>query len=177
MARWFLVSCAAGCLVAAAPVGARAGNFSATIRGELVNTFSPMTCGDQFGDAYDTFCPSGSCRCEEYEGTVSGNRVGQGSDVALHLTIDQGEHTSTPGCSPVFGELTFTGSKDTETIYLNGSLCDPFGSDSSPKAKLLLRGGFGVSASSHSVAAFGTLSGQFDYNNIAYKLKLTGRTP
>jgi hypothetical protein len=176
MKRWFLASCAAACVAAAAPA-ARAGGFSATIHGELLNSFSPATCGDALGDAYDSFCPSGQCRCEQYEGTISGNRVGKGGDVALHLTIDQGDQTSSPGCSPVFGELTFTGSKDAETIYLNGSTCEPFGNLSSPKAKQQLRGGFGVSSSAHGVAAFGTLSGQFDYNDITYKLKLTGRTP
>jgi hypothetical protein len=176
MKRWSFAALAAACVAAGAP-GARAGSFSATVRGELVNTFSPANCGDQLGDTYDTFCPSGQCRCEQYEGTVSGNRVGAGSDVSLHLTIDQGDHTSSPGCSPVFGELTFTGSKDAETIHLNGSLCEPFGSQSSPKAKQLLRGGFGVASSSHGVAAFGTLSGTFEFNAIGYKLKLSGRTP
>ena len=175
--RWLLVSCAAASLTAVAPVTALAGKFVATVRGELVNGFNSTTCGDQLGDSYDTFCPSGQCRCEQYEGTISGNRVGQAGDVALHLTIDSGDRTSSPGCRPVFGELTFTGSKDAETIYLNGSLCEPFGNQASPKAKQLLRGGFGVSSSSHGLAAFGTLSGTFDFNEIAYKLKLSGRTP
>jgi hypothetical protein len=172
-----LVSFAAAALIAGAGTPATAGSYSASIRGELLNTFNATTCGDQLGDAYDGFCPSGQCRCQVYEGTVSGNRVGKGSDVALHLTVDQGDQTSSPGCSPVFGELSFTGSKDTETLRLNGSLCDVFGSESSPKAKQLLRGGFGVAASSHGVAAFGTASGQFEFNDIGFKLKLSGRTP
>ena len=177
MKPWSLVPYAVALLIAAPALEARAGSYSVAIRGELVNSFSPATCGDQLGDTYDTFCPSGQCRCEQYEGTISGNRVGAGSDVALHLTIDQGDHTSSPGCSPFFGELTFTGSKDTETLYLNGSYCEPFGNPASPKAKQLLRGGFGVSSSSHGVTAFGTLSGQLDYNDTNYKLKLSGRTP
>jgi hypothetical protein len=156
---------------------ARAGSFKVSVSGELVNSFNATTCGDAVGDAYDDFCPSGACRCEVYEGHASGNRIGKASDVALHLTIDQGSSTSSPGCSPVFGELQLSGSKDQETINLNGSFCEPLGNASKANAKQQLRGGFGVATSSGNVNAFGTVSGSFDFNAIGYKLKLSGRTP
>jgi hypothetical protein len=171
-------------LLAAATLGlalgagaARAGSFKGSVSGELVNSYSPTTCGAQLGDTYDDFCPSGACRCEEYEGHASGNRIGTASDVTLHLTIDQGSHTSSPGCSPVFGELRFSGSKDQETINLNGSLCEPLGNPDKANAKQQLRGGFGVASSSGNVMAFGTVSASFGYNSIGYKLKLSGKTP
>src|SRR5438552_5386832 len=109
---------------------ARAKGYNLTANGTLQASTGGTTCGAQLGDAYDTFCPSDpitktTCNCESYNANVNGNLAGMVTDLsgALNLTVDSGGEVGTPDCQPIFGELAFIGSKDTETIYLNGSHC------------------------------------------------------
>jgi hypothetical protein len=175
MSKRFLVFCGMSLGMVLMAGASWAGGFNAVVDGELLNSWNATTCGAQLGDTYDDFCPSGACRCLLYEGKVSGNQVGKGTDATLHLTVDGGSSTSNPGCQPVFGELSFSGSKDTETINLNGSLCYPLGNADKSNARQLFQGGFGIANSSGNLAGFGTADGKFQWNEIGFQLKLTGQ--
>src|SRR5882724_5295169 len=54
-----LIALAIGIVVLAPRARAASPAYSLNVRGQLLNSFSATTCGDQLGDSYDTFCPSG----------------------------------------------------------------------------------------------------------------------
>ena len=160
--------------------------YKLTVRGAPLNSFSPTTCGDQLGDTYDKFCPSGSCRCLQYDDPdktrFSGNVVGSAKAGTVHFTYDGGSdgtgvsgHTGL-GCNPVFGEMQVPGSKDNETIYFNGSICQPQANSSAKAAAQKMTGGWSIHSSSHSINAFGTFTGNFLFNAISFNMKFTGET-
>jgi hypothetical protein len=160
--------------------------FNLTIKGALLNSFSPTTCGDELGDTYDTFCPSGACACFQYDdpdkSKFSGNKVGQGKAGTVHFTRDGGgdgtgdSGHSGSGCNPVFGEVQVPGSKDHETIYFNGSICEPQSNPSAKKAAQKMAGGWSIHSSAHGIKAFGTFTGKFLFNAIGFHMTFTGET-
>jgi hypothetical protein len=168
------------------PTGARAAasTFHLSVKGALLNSFSSTTCGDQLGDTYDTFCPSGSCSCSQYDDPdkirFNGNMVGSAKAGTVHFTRDGGSdgtgvsgHTGL-GCNPVFGEMQVPGSKDVETIYFNGSICQPQANSSANTAARKMTGGWSIHSSSHGIHAFGTFTGNFQFNAIGFNMKFTG---
>ncbi|MGB8412474.1 MAG: hypothetical protein WCE23_06575 [Candidatus Binatus sp.] len=79
--------------------------------------------------AFTNRCPGGNCYCAQLTGTYSGT-AGKGSatlDVTVDLDNGQGTIGSAgangDGCSPIFGVLQITGSKDTETFDILGAGC------------------------------------------------------
>ena len=157
----------------ALPASARAAGYSLSATGTLAtltsdNNSNTTGCGTIAGDAYDNFCASGSCVCITYAGQVSGKLVGTDPAGQLHVTIDDGD--GTPNCKPVYGELIFAGSKDTETIYLNGSRCP-----ANSKGVAVFSGGWGTFSSANSLKAFGTFSGTLS-EQTNYTIKLSGKT-
>lgn len=175
---------AAGLLLLISGVRAEAASFKASIHGDLLNRFSPATCGSQLGDSYDNFCPSGACSCLQYDdvekGRFAGNVLGKGKkgSVHLHITRDGGAGTghsgkSGPGCNPVYGQMELAGTKDVETIYFAGSLCDPQGNHGQES----MTGGWSINSSAHGIKAFGTLTGSFGFfKNTLFSMKLSGQT-
>ena len=174
------------------PVTARAAGsaYNLTVAGALLNTFSPTTCGAKLGDTYDTFCPSGSCSCSQYDdpdkskfgGNMVGGRSKGGDPGTVHFTRDGGKdgtgnsgHTGL-GCNPVFGEVQVPGTKDSETIYFNGSICTPQGNSSAKNAAEKMGGGWSIHSSTHGIKAFGTFTGSFQFNAIGFAMKFSGIT-
>jgi hypothetical protein len=160
-------------LAIALPATARAAGYVVTATGSLAtltsdNNSNSTGCGTIAGDAYDDFCHSGSCVCITYTGDISGKLIGTDSSGQLHVTVDNGD--GTPNCKPVYGELIFAGSKDSETIYLNGSRCP-----TNSKGVASFSGGWGTFSSSNSIKAFGTFTGTLS-EQADYKIKLSGKT-
>ena len=161
-------------------------NFTLNVMGALLNSFSPATCGAELGDTYDNFCPSGSCSCFQYDDPdkieFTGNKVGSSEAGTVHFTRDGGSdgtgisgHTGL-GCNPVFGEVQVPGSKDTETIYFNSSICAVEGNDSVNSAAQMMEGGWSIHSSSKGIKAFGTFSGSFQFNKTGFSMHFTGQT-
>ena len=159
------------------PLIASAAGYSLSGTGTRQSTNSSTTCGSSFGDAYDTFCPSdpiitATCECDSYNASVSGNQTGSVTDLSgtMHITTDFGPVVDTPDCQPIFGELTFAGTKDTETIYLNGSHCS-----AKSNGDEALVGGWGTFSSSNNLKAFGTFV-MTRKPDDSYSIKLLGKT-
>jgi hypothetical protein len=159
--------------------------YMLSVTGALLNRFDG-TCGDNLGDTYDNFCPSGGCSCLQYDDPdkieFTGNKVGASEKGTVHFTYDGGSdgtgiggHTGL-GCNPVFGEVQVPGSKDTETIYFNGSICAVLGNDSANNAAQKMEGGWSIHSSSKGIKAFGTFSGSFQFNKIGFSMHFTGET-
>ena len=172
--------------IIAFPTGARATTsiFNLTVKGALLNSFPATTCGDQLLDTYDTFCPSGSCSCFQYDDPdkirFSGNKIGSAKAGTVHFTYDGGSdgtgisgHTGL-GCNPVFGEMQVPGSKDNEVIYFNGSICQPQANAAANTAVQKMTGGWSIHSSTHSINAFGTFTGNFQFNAIGFNMKFIG---
>jgi hypothetical protein len=68
------------------------------------------------------------------------------------------------------------GSKDTETIYFNGSICQPQSNSSKSTAVEKMEGGWSIHSSSKGIKAFGTFSGKFDFNATGFSMNFTGQT-
>jgi hypothetical protein len=168
------------------PPGARAAGkiYRLNVKGALLNSFSPTTCGDELGDTYDTFCPSGSCRCLQYDDPdkirFSGDTIGSAKAGTVHFTYDGGDDGtgvsghSGLGCNPVFGEMEVPGSKDNEIIFFNGSICQPQANSLAKTAVQKMTGGWSIHSSSHGINAYGTFTGNFLYNAIGFNMRLTG---
>jgi hypothetical protein len=112
----------------------------------------------------------------------TGNKVGSSKKGTVHFTYDGGSdgtgisgHTGL-GCNPVFGEVQVPGSKDTETIYFNGSICAVEGNDSVNSAAQMMEGGWSIHSSSKGIKAFGTFSGSFQFNKTGFSMHFTGQT-
>ena len=148
----------AAIVFSAYPVIASAANYNLTATGAHQATSPAANCGTALGDAYDAFCPSDpinstSCECDSFNANISGNQTGAVTDLSgtLHLTVDLGPAVDTPDCQPIFGELSFAGTKDTETIYLNGSHCL-----AKSNGNEALTGGWGTFSSANNLKALGT---------------------
>jgi hypothetical protein len=159
------------------PLIASAAGYNLSATGTRQSDTAATTCGVEFGDAYDATCPSDpinktTCGCTSYNANITGNKAGLVKDLSgkLHLTTDSGPAVDTPDCQPIFGELSFAGTKDTETIYLNGSHCN---------AKLNgdqeLVGGWGTFSSSSAFKALGTFS-MTKKPDESYSMTLSGKT-
>ena len=94
-------------------------NITLTILESSSSTTSACTGGTGFAD----FCPSGLCDCFTYTGKASG-AAGNGP-VTFYETFDYGDGDSAyeAGCTPAYGEIDITGSKDTEAIAFTGADC------------------------------------------------------
>lgn len=74
-------------------------------------------------------CTNDNCECATFSGTYSGT-AGKGT-VNYNVTINYGDGEATigsgadanQGCSPIFGQLVITASKDTETFDVMGGGC------------------------------------------------------
>lgn len=87
-------------------------------------SFASGQCADS--DPHANLCPSGgTCLCETFEGSYSGTAGSGGVG-----TIDEGYGIATTfaatGCSPMYGVIRITGSKDDETFGFNGAACLDF---------------------------------------------------
>jgi hypothetical protein len=94
-------------------------NITLTILESSSSTTSACTGGTGFAN----FCPSGVCDCYTYTGTASGT-AGNGA-VTFYETFDFGNGSGfyESGCTPAYGEIDITGSKDTEAIAFTGADC------------------------------------------------------
>jgi hypothetical protein len=160
--------------VAIHPLIAQAAAYNLNASGSRQSRTGSTTCGAALGDTYDTFCPSDpvgntSCECQSFSANVNGNLAGAGLGT-LNVTVDNGIAVDTPDCQPFFGELIFAASGDNETIYLNGSHCNPQGAGGEA-----VRGGWGIFSSSKGIKAFGTLVGTRNPDH-SYSLTLSGGT-
>src|ERR1700736_4952265 len=95
--------------------------YSGTIR-VTSHSFTVGKCTDS--DPHAELCPSGTaCHCDTFEGTYSG-AAGMGTATGV-ATVDEGEGQAPaigggPGCSPLYGVIRITASKDTETFEVDG---------------------------------------------------------
>lgn len=94
-------------------------NITLTILESSSSTTGPRTGGTGFVD----ICPSGTCTCYTYTGTASGT-AGNGP-VTFYETFDEGDGDGSyeSSCTPAYGEMDITGSKDVEAIAFTGADC------------------------------------------------------
>jgi hypothetical protein len=148
------------------PAIALAGHTTGTIKGRLLSQ-NPGAC--EVG--YSSFCPSGTCICDIFTGTISGNPIGKGT-AELWLTIDEGAALSGGStCLPLFGSFAITTSRDSEVIDTVGSACNIAGGTADT-----LSGGFGISQSAVGAKAWGNLTGTFDFSTGSGVVKYSGTT-
>ena len=116
---------------------------------------TPGRCSMNSSD-YDFLCPSGTCVCDTYSGTVSGALLGRGT-INISITVDTGAATpgSGPGCTPFFGLVSLAAARDTETEEATGTICAPFANTQ----RSSVSGGFGIIGSAIGESGWGTLSG------------------
>ena len=163
---------------------ANAAAFNLSVKGSLLNSFGG-TCGDNLGDTYDTFCPQGGCGCKQYDDPdknhFNGNLAGSGKSVTVHFTENGGTHTGDhngtgDGCAPVFGEVQLEGTKGTETIFFNGSICIPVSNQNAKGAFQPMVGGWEINSSSKNIKARGSFTGKFQWNKIGFSMIFKGET-
>ena len=152
-------------------------NFKGGLHNSLVGPCSSTT--------YNSKCPSGSCRCEQYEGmAVSGNLIGKVTSpesnypaVGIDITVDSGSDrvgSADGDCTPIFASLFVVGSKDTEQLDFNGSYCTPLANPNAAGAQSPIKGGFGIESSTVGYTGFGTVSGSVGFNSGSIKLIFKG---
>jgi hypothetical protein len=152
-------------------------NFKGGLHNQLTGA-----CGST---TYNSICPSGSCRCEQYEGmVVTGNLIGKVTHpesnypaVGIDITVDSGTDSvgSVNGrCEPIFASLFVVGSKDTQELDFNGSYCTPLGNPNAANAQSPIKGGFGIESSTVGYTGFGTVSGSVGFNSGSIKLLYKG---
>jgi hypothetical protein len=157
--------CGFALLCALWPAWSFAGHTTGTLKGNLVS----QTAG-ACNDGYSGLCPSGSCICDVFVGTISGKPIGKGT-AELEATIDQGAALSSgPTCFPVFAVLAISTTVDTEVINVTGSDCSGGGVVDS------LSGGFGIDQSLVGAAAWGKLSGTVNLSTGSGIVKYSGTT-
>ena len=139
-------------IINAAPALARV--TSVSVKASLVSE-TMVACSTNPSD-YDSFCPSGSCVCDTYSGTVNGPLLGRGT-IDISLTVDTGAATPGPasGCTPFFGIASFSARRDSEAENVTGTICSTFGNSQ----KSSVAGGFGITSSAIGESGWGTLSG------------------
>jgi hypothetical protein len=151
--RHFLVTAVIAVLIInAEPALARVTSVSA--KASFISE-TPGDCGTNPSD-YDSFCPSKSCACDTYSGTLSGPLLGRGT-IDISLTVDTGAATpsSGSGCTPFFGIASFSTRRDSETENVTGTICSTFGNSQ----KSSVSGGFGIISSAIGESGWGTISG------------------
>ena len=143
-----------------------AGHTSGTVKGAL-SSQSNGACDV----GYSSLCPSGDCVCDIFTGSISGSPIGKGQ-AQLWITIDNGAALSTgPTCFPLFGVLGIATPRDTETINVTGSACNP-----AKGATDTLSGGFGINQSAAGGRAWGTVTGTVNLSTGAGVVKYSGTT-
>jgi hypothetical protein len=150
-------------------------------KGDIRNTFSPASCDTS---AYNSICPSGTCRCETYEGkVVTGNLLGKVTDpegnypaVSIDITVDAGNSVGSMegACSPIFASAFIVGSKDTQEIDFNGTYCTPLKNVNSHRANSPILGGYGIESSTAGFTGHGTVAGSVGYNTGTILLHFKG---
>jgi hypothetical protein len=158
-------------ILAATPVLARVITTVATIKGTLFSE-TDGACSADSAD-YDSFCPSGTCVCDTYEGTIRGSLVGRGTAVVT-LTVDVGAKTTSSalGCVPFFGVASFSTNRESETDNATGTICTTFAN----AQKNYVSGGFGIESSSQGISGgWGTLSGTLNERLSPAKLTVVLR--
>src|SRR5579862_4157895 len=140
-------------------------SIAATANAQTISvTFSTLNsgaCAVGFADN----CPSGTCVCQVYTGTVAGGTVGKGT-ATFSMTLDDGNETpslasATGGvCVPIYADLAMTGSKDVEDDNLLGTFCDQ-ANQNLPQPIL---GGYGVNSSNAGKTGNnGTFTGTYNH--------------
>jgi hypothetical protein len=148
------------------PSVALAGHTSGTVKGAL-SSQSNGACDV----GYSSLCPSGDCVCDIFKGSISGTPIGRGQ-AQLWITVDNGaELSSGPTCFPLFGVLGIATPRDTETINVTGSACNPANG-----ATDTLSGGFGINQSAAGGRAWGTVTGTVNLSTGAGVVKYSGTT-
>ena len=147
------------------PIATLAGSTSGTIKGHL--TFQ---ADGPCGAGYSAYCPSGSCLCYVFAGTISGSPIGNGQ-AQVQATIDYGAALSSGRtCFPVFAELDLDTKRDVETVNAVGSACNTSG----PVDKLA--GGFGIADSERGAQGSGSVSGTFNLSTGKLVVDYSGAT-
>ena len=120
---------------------------------------------------YSSTCGTGDCNCRMATGNGSGSVFGTASNVTLALTADLGETTVGNSCFPVYGNLSISGSKDSETIDLSATVCNTL------DGTLQLTGGFQFrELSSKGLTATGTVTISAPTTNPSkFQMKLKGK--
>jgi hypothetical protein len=160
-------------------------NSNVAFRGELLNSFNAQSCT---GTAYADQCyqngpaqVSTSCRCEIYDidsdkrqEKATGTLIGKAEAGEIQFTFLGGNEFlgSGPGsCQPFFASAMIQGSKDVEQLDMTGAVC---ASNDSRKPKMPVKGGYGITSSSHGHQGYGTLSGFINANTGAITLNFKG---
>lgn len=151
-------------LVEAMPATARTVNTSASITATQVSEDDSGPCVMP-GFAYDGLCPSGTCICRKFSGTIRGGLIGKGP-VNISLTIDTGAVTSTPGCTPFFGAATGTTQRVSQSVNTVGVICPSM----QRNKKNPVSGGAGIIPAGQS--GWGTLNGTLDEGRVPAPLKI-----
>jgi hypothetical protein len=142
------------------------------VAASIIATFSaPAALPCTNGTSYAATCPgsSGACSCITITGSATGG-LGKGL-VAGALTLDGLDATPETGCTPFFGSLAVTNSRDTSvnTIDVTGALCD-----STPSGGVkTLGGGFDFDPATVTLDGTGSISGTVGSGGNA-RLKLVG---
>ncbi len=133
------------------------------------STAAPGACTT--GTTYAGTCPgsSGACTCVTITGTATGG-FGKGP-VSGALTLDAFDATPESGCTPIFGSLALTNSKDNSvtTMDVTGALCTAI----LPAGSKTLGAGFDFDPVTVGLSGTGSISGTVDSTGTA-KLKLVG---
>jgi hypothetical protein len=143
--------------------------YVATFNLNVVSNVVGSTCPD----GYANQCASGTCECIEFSGTGHGTTFGTSSNVFFELTLDLNNQPNDPDgtCFPGFGELFFTGTKESEAVDVVGAACNNF-----HPAASSFSGGFEFGAGSSPIfdAEGQTATGKFT-GTTSFVLKLIGK--
>jgi len=123
------------------------------------------------GTSYAATCPgsSGACTCVAITGTATGG-LGKGP-VSGALTLDNFDATPEGGCTPFFGSLALTDTRNNSvtTMDVNGALCNA----TLPNGNKTIGGGFDFDPATTELSGTGSIAGSIDSSGTA-KLKLVG---
>ena len=129
----------------------------------------PLPCTT--GTSYAATCPetSAACTCITLSGNAIGG-LGKGPFKGA-FTLDGFDATPEGGCTPFFGSVTITNSKDgaVNILDVTGALC----SSTSPGGAQTIGGGFDFDPATSALNGTGSVSGTIDSGGVA-KVKLGG---
>jgi hypothetical protein len=141
---------------------------SASVNATL-STAVPGACTT--GTTYAGTCPgaSGTCTCITVNGNATGG-FGKGP-VSGALTLDNFDATPETGCTPFFGSLALTNSRESSvtTMDVTGALCNAI----LPAGTKTIGAGFDFDPATTGLSGTGSVSGSVDTSGTA-KLKLVG---
>lgn len=145
---------------------------SATITGTASVVTGLGTGGACEASGYSAICPSGVCTCIKVIGAkMTGSLAGKGT-VDMEITLDDNSATSSPGCNPLFGIVTISGTVRKIPVSADanfaGVTCMPL----VHATKASISGGFGTTSISLATSAYGTVNGTEDSSgNVKLTLK------